>query len=152
MVSYFWSSKNSRLVLFSLEPTFFRKSFKTAFAVSLVCACKLSECYFLQAVDWAASVICVSHMRPTSCVVGYPWNMMFILKSVCEHCSPSHARWIQFTLAPYFIHSNFSIVFLMVPILTSTMFSLGFLIKIMSGFLIRSPYSECVILCFKKLR
>jgi hypothetical protein len=51
MVSYFCSSKNSRLVLFGFEPPFFRKSFKTAFAVSLVCACKLPECYFLQAVD-----------------------------------------------------------------------------------------------------
>lgn len=68
MVSYFCSSKNSRLVLFSPEPPLFRKSFKTAFTVSLLCACKLPECYFLQAIDWAASVMCVSHMWPTSSV------------------------------------------------------------------------------------
>ena len=119
---------------------------------SALCGCKLPECYFLQALEWAAPMMRVSCMWPTCCVVGYLWNVMIIL-NVCIWILDPIPCLINLvhSLTPYFLHINFSIVFIMVPVLTITLFSLGFLINIMSGFLIRSPYSEYVILFFKQL-
>lgn len=86
---------------------------------SPLCVCKLSECYFLQAVDWAVSVMCLRYVWLASCVVGYLLNMMFILSLSMWTLDPI----FFYTLTPHFLHNNFSIAFLMVPILTSNLFS-----------------------------